>query len=305
MKTFTIRPDGPFSLAAAASFGFGPNTGRPKPIGGEMRLAFVADDLRNHAAVHLTQDDGGRVAALAETGADIDALRRQVCRILSLDQPGQQWSAVGQRDPVIGLLQRNHPGLRPVLFHSPYEAAAWAILATRRQRTQAAALRTRLAAELGGTFTVGGEQVHAFPLPGQLLKMGSFPGLDPTRIMRLHAVARAALDGALEPRYLLDLDPAQALDHLRLLPGIGPTYATLILLRATGATDVMTLNEPRLPSYVAHFYDLSHPAASSQELHAIADRWRPFRTWAAVLIRVAGDRLNLTVTDNGGRRRAG
>jgi DNA-3-methyladenine glycosylase II len=74
-------------------------------------------------------------------------------------------------------------------------------------------------------------------------------------------------------------------------------YATLILLRATGATDVLTLTEPHLPGYVAHFYDLGHPAATAQELQAIADRWRPFRTWAAVLVRVAGERQGLpTVT---------
>ncbi len=57
----TITPDGAFSLAAAASFGFGPNTGRPKPDGESMSLAFVADDLVHHAAAFLTQDgDGAR-----------------------------------------------------------------------------------------------------------------------------------------------------------------------------------------------------------------------------------------------------
>ena len=45
MSSFTVIPDGPFSLAAAAAFGSGPNTGRPTPAGGEMRLAFVTDDL--------------------------------------------------------------------------------------------------------------------------------------------------------------------------------------------------------------------------------------------------------------------
>ena len=37
-------------------------------------------------------------------------------------------------------------------------------------------------------------------------------------------------------------------------------------------------------------YNLNH-AASPAEMRAIAERWRPFRTWATVLLRAAGPRL--------------
>lgn len=297
MTTFSIVPDAAFSLAAAASFGFGPHTGRPKPTGGEMRLAFVTDDLRHHAAVHLTQDENGTVIGTADTDANAAAVCRQVGRILSLDHSGREWLKIGEQDPIVGALQSTYHGLRPVLFHSPYEAAAWSIIAAHRQRTQAATIRTRLAAALGRTFTLAGEQIHAFPLPEQILNVDTFPGLDVTRITRLHAVARAALAGALQPEGLLGLETDQALEHLKRLPGIGPTYAGLILLRATGATDVMSGHEPRLPSYVAHFYDLAQSEATIQHVQTLAERWRPFRTWTAVLIRVAGDRLNLPLPD--------
>jgi DNA-3-methyladenine glycosylase II len=70
-------------------------------------------------------------------------------------------------------------------------------------------------------------------------------------------------------------------------------YAMLILLRATGVTDVLTFDEPRLSGYVAHFYGTGADPASREELERIAESWRPFRTWAAVLIRVAGDRAGL------------
>jgi DNA-3-methyladenine glycosylase II len=50
------------------------------------------------------------------------------------------------------------------------------------------------------------------------------------------------------------MQPEEALRDLRRLPGIGPFYATLILLRAAGVTDVLTFGEPRLPVYVSHFY---------------------------------------------------
>jgi DNA-3-methyladenine glycosylase II len=92
--------------------------------------------------------------------------------------------------------------------------------------------------------------------------------------------------------------PDDALAALQKLPGIGPMYATLILLRAAGVTDVLTFGEPRLPGYVAHFYGPpsagTAPAqASREEIERIAEGWRPYRTWAAVLIRAAGDRQGL------------
>lgn len=170
----------------AAGFGFGPHQESHQP---GMRLAMVTDDLRGHAAVHLTQRDDGTVVGSVAGDADPVAVRQQVCRILSLDHPGAEWLAVGDRDPVIGELQAAHPGLRPVLFRSPYEAATWSIISARRHRTQAAAIRTRLAQAFGASFVVVGEPVDAFPTPQRLLAVEEFRGLEPARIGRLHAVA--------------------------------------------------------------------------------------------------------------------
>jgi DNA-3-methyladenine glycosylase II len=177
MSTFTLTPDGPFDLAAAAGFGFGPRTGRPRPEAGaaatEMRLAFAADDMRHQAGARVTQAPDGAVRADIETDGDPGAAWRQVQRILSLDHSGSAWAEVGTRDPVIGQLQDEHEGLRPVLFHSPYEAAAWAIISARRYRSTAAVIRERICDELGQAFTLGGERVSAFPLPGRLLEADS------------------------------------------------------------------------------------------------------------------------------------
>jgi DNA-3-methyladenine glycosylase II len=299
MNSFTITPDSPFSLREAATFGFGPNTGRPTPEGATLRMAFVTDDLRHHVAVRLTQDADGHINTQVygdprPADADVEA---QVRRILSLDQPGAPWLAVGARDPVIGSLQAAFHGLRPVLFHSPYEAAAWSILALRRHRTQAAAVRTRLARAHGVTFEIDGQSVAAFPVPERLLEIQAFPGLDATRIGRLHAVAAAALDGRLDPVRLREMDADDALRQIQSLPGLGPTYANLVLLRSTGATDLMTFHEPRLPYYAAHFYAAPHTPLTRDELAEISANWRPFRTWASVLIRVAGDRAGLPAGD--------
>ena len=52
---------------------------------------------------------------------------------------------------MIGGAQARLPGLRPCGFHSPYEAAAWSVLAQRLRILQAARLR----AGRGGTARSG------------------------------------------------------------------------------------------------------------------------------------------------------
>ena len=282
--------DGLFSLAAAAEFGFGPNTGRPDPADGVlMRLAFVTDDLRHQAGAVVRQDPGGDLTAEISGVTDLTAAGRQVRRILSVDRPAGGWVEAGRRDPVLGRLQAGHPGLRPVLFHSPYEAAAWAMLAQRRHRSQATALRRRLAEALGQPFQLAGRTEHAFPLPDRLLGLDSFPGLEPQRAGRLRGVAERALAGDLDAERLAAMDTDEALAGLRTIPGLGPFYAGLVQFRSTGVSDALPLGEPRLLQCLRHYYGLAE-VPDDQTVRRIAEPWRPFRMWASVLIRASGDR---------------
>ena len=138
-STSELPVSGEFSLRAAAGFGFGPTQGGAPPFDGRLRLAFGVDGGSGYAGAVLTQarDLDGPVSVRLQlaAGADRDALDitrdaalAQVARIVSLDHDGAGFLRVGAADPVLGALQAAHPGQRPVLFHSPYEAAAWAIV---------------------------------------------------------------------------------------------------------------------------------------------------------------------------------
>jgi DNA-3-methyladenine glycosylase II len=305
MTTRLILPvDGPFALAAAASFGFGPNTGRPAPDASLMRLAFVADDLRHHVGAVLTQVPDGSLIADVSGDAPVDAAEAQLRRILSIDTGVAGWLEAGKADEVLGGVQAAYPGLRPVLFHSPYEAAAWSVLSQRRHRAQATAVRRRLSEAAGVTFELADQSEAAFPLPARLLEIPDFPGIEASRMARLHGVARAALDGQLDAAALRATSHEAALTDLQRINGLGPLYATLVYLRSTGVKDALTLGEPRLASYLRHYYGLTKtPGAAAVE--RIAEAWRPFRTWAAVLFRVAGDRDGLAFEQPRDRRLAG
>src|SRR5262249_20772178 len=153
-------------------------------------------------------------------------------------------------------LQARFPGLRPVLFHSPYEAAAWSIISQRRGRNQATALRDRLSAAHGRAFDLDGRTELAFPLPSELLTLTAFPGFEAARVERLRGVATRALEHGLDAARLAAMDHHAAVAEVQTIPGFGPMYATLVALRSTGVSDALTLHEPRFRSYLAHFYDL-------------------------------------------------
>jgi DNA-3-methyladenine glycosylase II len=292
MTTRQLAVDGPFSLAAAARFGFGPTSGRPEPGESLLRLAFTADDLASHAGAVVSHRPDGSLAAELHGDAKPDAAVDQIRRILSVDTPAAGWLAAGRADPVLGARQAENPGLRPVLFHSPYEAAAWSVLSQRRHRTQATALRRRLSEANGTVFELAGKSEAAFPLPGKLLGLTEFPGIEPVRMERLHGVARAALDGRLDPAGLRSVPEAEAMASLRQIKGLGPMYAMLVYLRSTGVRDGLAIGEPRLAGYLRHYYGLAE-TPDAMTIERLAEPWRPFRTWAGVLFRASGERAGL------------
>jgi DNA-3-methyladenine glycosylase II len=299
-ESFTVRPRGPFSLAEAATFGFGQRD--DGPFDGVMRLAFCVDGYAGHAGVEVRQDaeppDGAapgdapavRCTVQGTPDLDLGQVRRQVERVLSLDHDGREFSRVGERDPVIGRLQAAAPGLRPPLFYSPYEAAAWAVLSSRRPARQMMQVRDRLNQAHGASFDLAGRGLAAFPAPAALLGVASFPGIPDDKMRRLHGVARAALDGQLDVGRLLRLGPDQAAADVQAIKGIGPFYSSLIVIRATGFADILPATEPRVLALAVRLYGLSEPPGPGQ-FRELAEPWRPFRTWAAVLIRAAAARI--------------
>ena len=112
--------------------------------------------------MEVTQAGDTAHAVLAGDG-DLDAAVVQVGRFLAPDVDGGGWPEVGRRDPVVAGAQARLPGLRPCGFHSPYEDAAWSVLAQRLRIVQVARLRAELIARRG--------QDGAFPPPHILARL--------------------------------------------------------------------------------------------------------------------------------------
>jgi DNA-3-methyladenine glycosylase II len=224
----------------------------------------------------------GDVYAAGE--AEAQRAWRQALATVSLDIDGQGFTEIGRRDPVIGRLQTEYRNLRPVLFHSPYEAACAFVIGHRITILQTRRIRQRMAEEAGAKIEIDGTTFAAFPDPRALLRIEGFPSVAPAKIDRLHHVARAALEGRLDRARLRSLAQTDALTQLRTLPGIGEFFAQGILMRGAGLVDAVT-DDDLTPRAIQLLYGL-HERPDRAEVLRRAQIWRPYRMWAAVLLNV-------------------
>jgi DNA-3-methyladenine glycosylase II len=248
-------------------------------------MTFPVEGWTGSAAVVMRQRADtitGEVHGAAE--ADAERAWRQALATVSLDVDGRGFAEIGRRDPVIGRLQADYHNLRPVLFHSPYEAACAFVIGHRITILQTRRIRQRMGEELGATIDVDGTAFNAFPDPSTVLRLESFPGVAPVKIDRLHQVARAALEGMLDRARLRSLPESDALAQLRTLPGIGEFFAQGILMRGAGLVDAIT-DDDLTPRAIQLLYRLADRPDRAAVLRR-AEAWRPYRMWAIVLLNV-------------------
>ncbi|KIF74903.1 Fe-S cluster assembly protein HesB [Streptomyces sp. 150FB] len=303
-----FAPSGPFSLAASARFleDFTPAS-YDEAADGTLRLAFPADDGHSTVAAAVRQEaaSGARTGTVraeftvrpgSASGdqqaapASDSAVRAQLARILSLDVDGSGFPGLADADPVVAGLMADSPGLRPVCFHSPYEAAVWSVIGRRIRMTQAATIKVRFAERYGERLQIADRTLYAFPTPPVLSTVTLAPGLTGLKLEQLHALAEAATAGELDAARLRAMPADDALASLRTLPGIGPFSAELILIRGAGHPDVFPLHERRLHASMADAYGLGESdSGDMRRLTEIADRWKPYRSWVGLLLRVRAE----------------
>lgn len=288
-STFELTPAGAFSWEQACEFvaHFPPLRRNWTGTGDPLRIAFLLDGTFEPVAVALRWD-GARLRGEVAGTTDIGAASRQVARIFALDYDGTGFPELGRRDPAIARIIDAFPGLRPVSFTSPYECAAWAILSQRISMRQASAIQDRLVAEYGTRFEVGGGEAWAFPTPQRLERLTEFAGLAALKVERLRGVAHAALDGLLDADKLRALGPVEGPTSLRAIPGIGPFWSSGIYLRACGVADEFP-EEPLSVAALGILHGLGE-RPDAETVARITDAYRPYRMWAAVLLRVAANR---------------
>ena len=111
--------------------------------------------------------------------------------------------------------------------------------------------------------------------PGQLREAG----LSWRKIGTLRDLAERLTDGRLDQDVLSALPDDELMAELTAIPGIGPWTLQGALLIALRREDVVLPGDLALRKAIQAAYRLDH-LPSQQEVLAIADKWRPYRSLA-------------------------
>jgi len=182
-------------------------------------------------------------------------------------------------DPVLARLIDGRPGFDPRawLAQLPPMDLYGALLfqVTGQQLSVAATRRTlaRIEALFGGHLPSPAELLAVDP--GQLREAG----LSWRKISTLRDLAERLSDGRLDPDVLSGLPDDELMTELTAIPGIGPWTVQGALLIALRREDVVLPGDLALRKAVQAAYQLDH-RPTEQEVLAIAEKWRPYRSLA-------------------------
>jgi AraC family transcriptional regulator, regulatory protein of adaptative response / DNA-3-methyladenine glycosylase II len=226
----------------------------------------------------LDGDDGVRAELRLADPADEPAALAAVRALFDLDARPAAHNAVLGEDPALAPLVAARPGLRAPGTVDPAETAVRAVLGQQISLAAARTLARRLVEACGAPLaTPDGTLTHAFPGPEAIAADGVVEAIgmprSRQRTLRELCARLAGGDPVLEDR-----------DRLLAIPGIGPWTADYIALRALGDPDAFPAGDLGLRRS-AGALGLPDDAAA---LEAHAERWRPWRRYAAHYLWAAG-----------------
>ena len=182
-------------------------------------------------------------------------------------------------DPVIGRLVDERPDFDPRAWLAqlpPMDLYGALLFQVAGQQLSVAATR-RILDRIEGVF--GGR----LPEPAELLAVDPGrlreAGLSWRKIGTLRELAERFSDGRLDPDVLGELPDDELLAALTAVPGIGPWTVEGAMLIALQREDVVLPGDLALRKAVRAAYGLDH-LPTEQEVLAIAEPWRPYRSLA-------------------------
>ena len=182
-------------------------------------------------------------------------------------------------DPVLGKLIEQRPDFNPYAWLDelpPMDLFGSLLFQVTGQQLSVAATR-RTVGRVTSLF--GGHM----PSPDQLLAADPndlrAAGLSWRKVNTLRDVAERFVDGRLDVERLRGLSDDEFIVELTAVPGIGPWTAQGALLVALRREDVVLPGDLALRKAIRDTYHLGH-LPSQEEVLAIAEKWRPFRSLA-------------------------
>jgi AraC family transcriptional regulator of adaptative response / DNA-3-methyladenine glycosylase II len=232
-----------------------------------------------HAIVRVRPIGGERALELSVCGAapgDLFRLSSAARRMFDLAADPPRIARAFEADELLAPLARARPGLRIAGAWDAFEHAVRALVGDRPGAAAAVVARAgRAIAPAADGLT------HVFPSPAALATADlDGLGLPPARAAAVHALARAVAGGALDLAGPSD----RVVAELAALPGFGADLAEDVALLALGEPDAFPAGDVALRRAAAAG---GAPPLTARALAARAEAWRPWRGYAACLLRRA------------------
>ena len=251
---------------------------RPLRLNGRAFVLRVSQDAPTTLNVAL---DG----PVTPTPADLDAAAAITRRVFGLDiDTGPLLSDVAADSRFLSVAQR-FAGLRPVQIADPFETVIWAILGQQINVRFAATLKQALVMQFGAEVKGFGRSMRLFPEPEQLAALDHERDLRPLQFSRQKSeysilVAWALVDGTLDLDGLRSNSSDAVIAVLTGIKGIGRWTAEYVAMRGLGFPDVIPAGDGGLKRIIGREYGFNR-LATETEVRAIAESWRPWRSFAA------------------------
>ena len=191
----------------------------------------------------------------------------------------QAQSSLSNADPVLARLIDDRPAFDPRAWLAqlpPMDLYGALLFQVAGQQLSVPATR-RILGRVEDLF--GGH----LPAPAEVLSLDPVKlreaGLSWRKVQTLRDLAERMSDGRLDPELLSSMPDDELMARLTMVPGIGPWTVQGALIIALGREDVVLPGDLALRKAVRTAYQLDH-LPSQQEVLAIAEKWRPYRSLA-------------------------
>ena len=290
--TITMRPAPPFDFELTAAYHtyFQGRSGadnldsgvyrRLLDVGGRVALASVRStgavdspelELRLRGA-GLSPDDGEQAA-------------EQVRWMLGIDQDLGPFYELAESDPPLGGLARQFRGLHLPRTATLFESLVLAILGQQISASVARMMRMLIIERFGAKAEFDGVTYFAFPTPAALAasspeELRTFK-LTQRKAEYIHGIAVAAL----QPEWaeLTRLPDDEFVRSLTRMRGVGTWTAQWAMVRGLARPDALPLGDLALRRGVSRLLRDGEPVTDA-EVEALAERWRPWRSYATAYL---------------------
>ena len=222
---------------------------------------------------------------------DSSALFKIVERIRTMFDVNADWSSIAgvlAQDRALAPRLKADPGRRLPGCWDGFELAVRAILGQQISVAAATNLAGQIARKFGRALRKSNGITHQFPTAEALAEAEGLP-LPKKRAETIRALARAVCEGRV--RFEDVTDVPSFCKELKTIPGIGDWTAQYVALRALREPDAFPAGDLGLQKSLG--------VASADELEEHAEKWRPWRGYAAIYLWSGGHAWNTKDRERG------